>query len=247
MSSGWNNQNMDYGQWGSQPDKNNNNSSGAPTLVWVTILLIVSLASAYLIYVAKSETKATKAAMEVIQVKLEEEIRVRVELEIQNTECEVKLNHLTLNQAAPGDAMDSESEKNQAEETSENPFEEVRDADNKRGSKKSDDLNPTTQRPIKTQNAQPPSDPNRKLTKEDVQPVLRKSFSKIRACARESDHKGQMNVKFVIKPDGTVSNAICLSPGFSAKTEKCVLKVVSNLKFLPHEGDVPVTYPFLIQ
>ena len=57
-----------------------------------------------------------------------------------------------------------------------------------------------------------------------------------------------MNVSFVIKGNGRVSNARVVGDFANTPVASCVLKVVNGLKFRETGGaDLPITYPFSIQ
>ena len=87
-----------------------------------------------------------------------------------------------------------------------------------------------------------------KLTKDEVQAVIRSSFAQVRTCSRTSPKKGKMNVQFTIKGNGRVNGARVLSPEYQGTpTAACVLKVVNGLKFRETGSDTPITYPFSIQ
>ena len=87
-----------------------------------------------------------------------------------------------------------------------------------------------------------------KLSKDEVQSVIRSSFAQVRTCSRTSAKKGKMNVQFTIKGNGRVNGARVMSPEYQGTpTAACVLKVVNGLKFRETGSDTPITYPFSIQ
>ncbi len=89
-----------------------------------------------------------------------------------------------------------------------------------------------------------------KLTRADVQSVIRKNFGKIRTCSRTSAKKGTMKVSFVIKGDGRVGRAKVNTGSFAGTpAATCVLRVVKGMRFKATGGkDMPVNnYPFTIQ
>lgn len=87
-----------------------------------------------------------------------------------------------------------------------------------------------------------------KLSKDEVQSVIRSSFAQVRTCSRTSAKKGKMNVQFTIKGNGRVNGARVVSPEYQGTpTAACVLKVVNGLKFRETGSDTPITYPFSIQ
>ena len=105
----------------------------------------------------------------------------------------------------------------------------------------------------KTASAKPAAKPaadagGNKLTKDEVQSVIRASFAQVRTCSRTSDKKGKMNVAFTIKADGRVGGARCTSPEFAnTPVATCVIKVVNGMKFRASGSETPITYPFQIQ
>jgi len=110
---------------------------------------------------------------------------------------------------------------------------------------KTTETKPVETKPVETK----PAAASDSLSKNEVQSVIRSSFGDVRTCSRMSDQKGTMNVSFVIKGNGRVSNARVTSPEFAnSPAASCVLKVVNGLKFRETgAADVPITYPFSIQ
>ena len=103
---------------------------------------------------------------------------------------------------------------------------------------------PTETKPVETK----PAAASDSLSKNEVQGVIRSSFGDVRTCSRMSDQKGTMNVSFVIKGNGRVSNARVVGDFANTPVASCVLKVVNGLKFRETGGaDLPITYPFSIQ
>ena len=170
--------------------------------------------------------------------------------------------------AAEGEKDAAEDEKN-ADEDEKDADEDKKDADE---DKKDDDAKPSAKKPRpeprpaakKPESRPAPSkkpepkpaakkpeskpDGGGKLTKDEVQAVIRSSFAQIRTCSRTSPKKGKMNVQFTIKGNGRVNGARVLSPEYQGTpTAACVLKVVNGLKFRETGSDTPITYPFSIQ
>ncbi len=225
MSNGWGN--SDYGNWGAQPENNNKSNSGK-TLLWIIVLGFIVAVIGYFMYTAKAslDSLPSEVLMEDKAKILELEKRVR-DLELEKALCEKKYEELKL---ARQQALETSPESQEIDESPDDENEVV----------KGDDV-----KPIKPLDV-PATDYN--LTPQDVRTIMTNSASEFRSCARDSAKKGSMNVKFTIKPDGSVTNEKCASPDFDKKTEKCILKLVSNLKFPAHKGgDIPVTYPILIQ
>ena len=112
---------------------------------------------------------------------------------------------------------------------------------------------PAAKTETKTASAKPAAKPaadagGNKLTKDEVQSVIRASFAQVRTCSRTSDKKGKMNVAFTIKADGRVGGARCTSPEFAnTPVATCVIKVVNGMKFRASGSETPITYPFQIQ
>ena len=220
--------NSDYGNWGAQPENNNKSNSGK-TLLWVIVLVFMAVIG-YFIYTAKAslDSLPSEVLMEDKAKILELEKRVR-DLELEKALCEKKYEELKL---ARQQALETSPESQEIDGSPDDENEVVKDDDVK-------------DNPIKPLDV-PAKDYN--LTPQDVRTVMTNSASEFRSCARDSAKKGSMNVKFTIKPDGSVTKEKCASPGFDKKTEECILKLVSNLKFPAHKGgDIPVTYPILIQ
>jgi outer membrane biosynthesis protein TonB len=91
------------------------------------------------------------------------------------------------------------------------------------------------------------------LTRDDVQNVIRANSGRISTCHKSQNSgklSGTLRVKFLIKPNGSVSNAEILTGTFAGTdVGSCVQKAVSGMKFPATSAstDFPVTYPFKLE
>ncbi len=90
------------------------------------------------------------------------------------------------------------------------------------------------------------------LSKETIRRIVHRHINEIRFCYEQGLHKrpdlsGQVAVKFVITPSGSVqSSLVANSTVGDASVEMCISKVVSRMAFpMPENGGIViVTYPF---
>ena len=181
---------------------------------------------------AKAEEEAKAKAEEEAKAKAEEEAKAKAEEEAKaKAEEEAK-------------AKAEEEAKAKAEEEAKAAAAKKADTTKKADTKKAD----TKKTDTKAADSKPAASGGAALTKEQVQSVIRSSFANVRTCSRTSTKKGQMKVSFMIKADGRVTGAKCVSPEFAGSpAASCVVKVVNGLKFPASSKDTPVTYPFPIQ
>lgn len=91
------------------------------------------------------------------------------------------------------------------------------------------------------------------LTRDDVQNVIRANSGRISTCHKSQNSgslSGTLRMKFLIKPNGSVSNAEILTGTFAGTdVGSCVQKAVSGMKFPATSAttDFPVTYPFKLE
>ena len=87
----------------------------------------------------------------------------------------------------------------------------------------------------------------KRLSKAQIQQVVRQNFSKVRACSKRADVKGKLKVSFTIQLDGNTSALSVKSPEFEgSKVAACILDVVAKMYFPASEEESQVTYPFQI-
>lgn len=87
------------------------------------------------------------------------------------------------------------------------------------------------------------------LDKEQIRKAVRAQWPTVRRCFEQPDaSSGKLVVRFVIGPDGRVTNSELAQPTtFPNTTVTCVLKAVKGVKTAPpFGGSVLVTYPFII-
>jgi len=87
------------------------------------------------------------------------------------------------------------------------------------------------------------------LDKELIRKAMRAQWPTVRRCFEQPDaSSGKLVVRFVIGPDGRVTESELAQPTtFSKSTIACVLKAVRSVKTQPpFGGSVLVTYPFFI-
>lgn len=87
------------------------------------------------------------------------------------------------------------------------------------------------------------------LDKELIRRAMRAQWPTVRRCFEQPDaSSGKLVVRFVIGPDGRVTNSELAQPTtFPNTTVTCVLKAVRSVKTQPpFGGSVLVTYPFII-
>ena len=87
------------------------------------------------------------------------------------------------------------------------------------------------------------------LDKELIRKAIRAQWPTVRRCFEQPDaSSGKLVVRFVIGPDGRVTNSELAQPTtFANTTVTCVLKAVKGVKTAPpYGGSVLVTYPFIV-
>lgn len=89
------------------------------------------------------------------------------------------------------------------------------------------------------------------LERDDVLRVIRENEREVEACydrglADDPSLAGDITVRFVVTPDGSVSSATIQSSTLdSGAVEACVRQAVGSWRFPAHSGDdVPVSFPF---
>ncbi|GAB4293360.1 MAG: hypothetical protein Kow0090_07660 [Myxococcota bacterium] len=100
----------------------------------------------------------------------------------------------------------------------------------------------------------PPPREERKLSKEQVQAVIKSNYSQIKACIAEQKRRepmleGTMKVKWLIMPDGSTKSPVTENSTFARSfASGCITSAVSKWKFPAFDGKpLPVTYPFQIK
>ncbi|MBQ9395422.1 MAG: DUF4339 domain-containing protein [Proteobacteria bacterium] len=108
----------------------------------------------------------------------------------------------------------------------------------------------TQKKDTKKDTAPTPAPAGNALMKAEISAAMRGAGGQLRTCGRTAAQSGTMKVSFVIKGNGSVANAKCVSPEYAnTPTASCVLKVISGVKFRATGGaDVPINnYPVAIQ
>jgi hypothetical protein len=92
-----------------------------------------------------------------------------------------------------------------------------------------------------------------RLPPEEIQSLVRDHFSLFRGCyeaglARNARLMGLVSVRFVIEPDGTVSDARDFGSNLpDLEARACVVRAFTDLKFKPPSGGVvTVVYPIML-
>jgi hypothetical protein len=85
------------------------------------------------------------------------------------------------------------------------------------------------------------------ITGSDVSKAMGKVRGRAAACYSAEEFTGSVQVKFTVKPDGSLSNVKAVGKHKSSKTGKCVVKAVKRAKFPAFSGaPMSFTFPFLL-
>ncbi len=95
-----------------------------------------------------------------------------------------------------------------------------------------------------------PAAPKSKLTRDDIQKEIRRSFSDFKNCydtaLRSSPMlEGRVKLKFQVAPSGTVQHVTVDSTWNNAAADRCMVRVAERMSFPSFQGGpMPILYPF---
>lgn len=107
---------------------------------------------------------------------------------------------------------------------------------------------PKKEEVVKKDEKQPPpadTGAEKKLTKEEVSGVVKRSYGSVQGCANDKVRGKTATVRFTINPNGSVGAASVVTADVASDPAAgCILRVVRGMKFPSADSSMTINYPF---